>query len=133
MTDHWQGMDALLLDAIAGPGKDGADLRTIIHLADYIDRMVFHFHEIDGSLRRLVGSTLVTSEANRFRPTRIGSEIRKRAPRGPVHDRLKWMLRYLDDRVACSQTSDWSLDPVAYRTALAEYQADMQAAIDRMK
>lgn len=125
-------MDALLLEAIAGPGEDGADLRRIIQLADYIDRMVFHFHEIDGSLRRLIGSELVTSEANSFRPTRIGSEIQRR-PRGLVHDRLKWMSRYLEDRVACSQTSDWSLDPAAYEAALAEYQADMQSAIDRMK
>lgn len=133
VTADWQGMDALLLEVIAGPGKRGADLRTIIHMADYIDRMVFHFHEIDGSLRRLVGSALVTPEGNQFRPTRTASEIRSRAPRGSVYDRLKWTLSYLDERVACTSSTNWSLDPVAYESALVEYQAEMRAAIDRMK
>jgi hypothetical protein len=102
MTADWQGMDALLLEVIAGSGRKGADLRKIIHMADYIDRMVFHFHEIDGSLRRLVGSALVVPDANQFRPTRTGREVRSRAHRWSVYDRLKWMRSYLDERIECA-------------------------------
>jgi hypothetical protein len=43
------------------------------------------------------------------------------------------MLTYLDNRVECVPTSEWSLDTLAYESALASYHADMRAMIDRMK
>jgi hypothetical protein len=133
MAANWEGMNALLLECIAGSGKKGADLRKIIHTADYIDRMVFHFHEMDASMRRLVGSALVTLDDHQFKPTPSGREVRSSAPRGSVYDRLKWMRSYLDERIECTLTTDWSLDAGAYESALAGYHADMRAAIDGMK
>ena len=73
MTSQWESMDALLLEAIAGRGRRGADLREIIDTADYIDRMVFHSHEIEASLRRLLGAALVTERDLRFKATRSGA------------------------------------------------------------
>jgi hypothetical protein len=131
MASQWESMDALLLEAIAGRGRRGADLREIIDTADYIDRMVFHSHEIEESLRRLLGAALVTERDLRFKATRSGRDLRKAAPHGSVYDRLKWMRSYLDNRIECVSASTWALDSAAYESALSRYCADMRAAIDR--
>ena len=105
-------MDALLLEAIACRGRKGADLREIIHTADYIDRMVFHTHEIEASPRRLLGAGLVTERDLRFKATRSGRVVRKAATRGTVYERLKLMRTYLDARVECVSMSEWSVENV---------------------
>lgn len=106
---NWESLDALLLECVSGPGKRGSDLRRVISTADYINKMVYHRHEIEGTFRRLLGSDLVAESGLRFTVTKLGASITSKAPRGSIYDRLSWMSSYLNDNVECIASTSWSL------------------------
>lgn len=126
MSTSWESLDALLFECVSGPGKRGADLTRVISTADYLNKMIYHRHEIEGAFRRLLGSNLVTESSLRFTVTKLGASITSKAPRASIYDRLSWISSYLDDNVECIASTSWSLSDADYETALASYRADFR-------
>jgi hypothetical protein len=133
VSTEWEQTDALLLECVGGLSPAGGDLGRVIGIADYIDRFVFKREEIEGGMQRLLGPALIEESELRFRLTPEGQALRDRAPQGPTFDRIAWFRSYLREGIRCTPTTEWTLTTEQFDAALASYQAEMRAAIDRMR
>ena len=125
VSTEWEQTDALLLECVGGLSPAGGDLGRVIGIADYIDRFVFKRDEIEGGVQRLLGAVLTEETELRFRLTPEGQ--------GPTFDRIAWFRSCLRERLRCTPTTEWTRTTEQFDDALASYQAEMRAAIDRTR
>ena len=111
----------MVLHAVAAVGRRGQNLHGIVYEADYSNRMVYHRDEMEGALRRLIGSGLVTDRAGRYRVTRTGRSVYKQTRAKFDDEHRRQILVLLVESVPCTPTTDWSLAAEIYESAVARH------------
>ena len=131
VSDGWDHFDALALESIGERESDGVGLTRIIGLVDYVDRMVLTHDEMEQALGRLLAAGLIEETNLNFRRTTLGQELHSRSPATTSIDRARWIMTYLQDRINCPSTDEWSLPHGAFENALTAYHEEMRRLIER--
>jgi hypothetical protein len=122
-SESWEFSDAWVYLAIemAGEGRKPRPLHDVIHAADYINKAIVAYAELDGALRRLTSAGLVVKDDVGVAPTSL--EIVRPQPSDSMYDRLDRIRADLAKRPSPNPASGTGLSPNEYDTALAQYQA----------
>lgn len=120
------GSDAwILLAAVYSGRKDGADLRSLISAADYINHAVRSYEELSGGLARLRAAGLIVEKRGRYRPseTVLSAYARTTTPRRAVMKELDDMEIFLQSerRGECHPLPKRILTREMYEKAIREY------------
>jgi hypothetical protein len=117
----WEWKDAWILLAISGPSLRGHSLAAVIGNADAINVDIPSRDDLERSVNRLHAAGLVTADRERFRLTRDGRRVLRRAGRAGLREKARLVEAELQRTPFPSEVGGWSLSQTEWEAAYKSY------------